>query len=77
MYNNYDYSKLRGAIKEKYKTQNMFAKKLKIGRVSLSQKLNGKIGFTQEQITNSCELLGIELENVYEYFFMLKVQKNE
>ena len=39
----YNYNKLRGKIKEKCGTQEIFAKKMEIGRTSISQKLNNKI----------------------------------
>ena len=44
----FDYAKLRGKIKEVYRTQDEFAKALGIGRVSLSQRLNNTLDFSQE-----------------------------
>ena len=45
----WDYSKLKGRIKEKCGTQDEFAARLGIGRVSLSKRLNNQIEFTQEK----------------------------
>ena len=73
----FDYSKLRGKIKELYGTQDNFAKALGIGRVSLSQRLNNTLEFTQKEINVSCDLLKINKEDVSKYFFTEKVQKYE
>lgn len=68
-----DYSKLRGKIKERFKTQDNFAKALGIGRVALSQKLNGKVDFSQSEISKSVSLLEISYDDISEYFFTEKV----
>ncbi|BFK81283.1 DUF739 family protein [Clostridium baratii] len=73
----FDYSKLRGRIREKFGTQDNFAKALEIGRVSLSQRLNNHLEFTQEEINNACELLEINKNDIAKYFFAIKVQKDE
>lgn len=69
----FDYSKLRGRIKEKYNTQDLFAEKLGIARTSLSLRLNGKVEFSQEEIIKSCNLLDIIPEEIPLYFFTTKV----
>ncbi|HBA70093.1 MAG TPA: DUF739 domain-containing protein, partial [Lachnospiraceae bacterium] len=51
----FDYSELIRLIKFKYGTQDMFAKALGIGRVSLSQRLNNRLEFTQEEILKSAK----------------------
>jgi transcriptional regulator with XRE-family HTH domain len=76
-YYSFDYSKLRGKIKEVFGTQDKFAKALGIGRVSLSQRLNNILDFSQEEINKACEILGISKEDISIYFFTLKVQKHE
>lgn len=73
----FDYRKLRGKIREVYETQDKFAEKLGIGRVSLSQRLNNILDFSQKEILLACELLGIQIEECYLYFFTLEVQKDE
>ncbi len=65
----YDYSKLLGRIKEIYRTQAAFAEELGIGRVSVSQRLNNKLEFTQNEIAVSCRLLKIPKAEMYLYFF--------
>lgn len=69
----FDYSRLRGRIKEKCDTQDSFAKKLGIGRVSLSQRLNNLRDFSQEEMFKSCDILGIDKADIPSYFFTIKV----
>lgn len=73
----FNYSKLRGKIKEVFGTQDSFAEHLGIGRVSLSQRLNNILEFSQEEIYNSCDLLNVSPEEISEYFFTTVVQKHE
>lgn len=65
----WNYAKLRGKIKEIFSTQDAFAEALGIGRVSLSQRLNNVLEFTQEEIFRACELLGISVDDIPDYFF--------
>lgn len=69
----WEYNKLRGKIKEVCGTQDVFAEKIGIGRVSLSQRLNNQLEFTQNEIYKACDILRIDLEDVSAYFFTLKV----
>lgn len=69
----WDYSKLRGKIKEVCSTQDEFAKKLGVGRVSLSQRLNNQLEFTQEEMFRTCEILGFNVDEIQTYFFKEKV----
>ena len=64
-----DYSKLRGAIREKYGTQQAFALDMPMSEASLSAKLNGRTEWQTDEIVRACELLGIPLERAHEYFF--------
>lgn len=73
----FDYSKLRGKIKEVCGTQSNFAKRLGIGRVSLSQRLNNTLEFSQKEINNACDILSIKKDDIPKYFFILKVQETE
>ena len=73
----FDYSKLKGRIKEKYDTQDRFAKALGIGRVSLSQRLNNNLEFSQQEILLSSDLLGFSKAEIPDYFFTPEVQKHE
>lgn len=65
----YNYSKLLGKIKEIYDTQEKFSQALGIGRVSLSQRLNGKLEFSQNEILRASELLNIRKKDIPLYFF--------
>lgn len=72
----WDYKKLRGKIKEKFDTQDKFASALGIGRVSLSQRLNNQLEFSQDEIFKSCEILSIDMSEVSDYFFYPKSLEN-
>lgn len=72
---NFNYSKLRGKIKEKFDTQDRFATSLGVSYTSLSMKLNNNWGFTQSEIIKSCELLDIPLDEIHLYFFTLSVKE--
>ena len=69
----FDYSKLRGRIREVLGTQDKYAEELHIGRVSLSQRMNGKIEFSQNEMMRSCKILGFSPEDIPSYFFTQKV----
>ena len=73
----FDFSKLRGKIKEVYGTQTAFADKMEINEATLSNKLNNNVEFSPKEIVRACYLLGIKFEEIEVYFFTLKVQKNE
>lgn len=65
----YKYDKLRGRIIEKYRTQEAFAKEIGISKNSLSLKMNGKTGFSQEDIMEWSNLLDIGQNEIGIYFF--------
>lgn len=69
----WNYQKLLGRIKEICGTQDAFAEQLGINRSSLSQRLNNKIEFTQEEMFRACDILSIEPDEMHAYFFSLKV----
>ena len=69
----YDYSELRGRIKARYNTLEAFAEALGVSIVTVSHKLNGRIGFSQADVLNWSRLLGIQPEEYGLYFFTLKV----
>lgn len=72
----YDYSKLRGKIKEVCGTQEIFANKIGLSSVSVSNKLNNGIPWKQEEIERSLSALGINHTEIYLYFFTQKVENN-
>jgi hypothetical protein len=73
----FDYSKLRGKIKEKCGTQNKFAKRIGMGKVSLSQRLNNYLDWSRSEMKNACEVLELSIDEIPLYFFTPKVQKHE
>jgi transcriptional regulator with XRE-family HTH domain len=66
---NYEYNKLRGRIIEKYGTQENFAEAVGLSTNSISRKMNGKAGFSQEDIERWSEKLEIKQEEYGKYFF--------
>ncbi len=71
----FDYSKLRGKIKEIYGTQDAFAEDLGLGRVTLSQRLNNLSDFSQSEILCSCRLLSQNIGEIPVYFLLKKFRK--
>lgn len=71
----FDYSKLKGRIVEKYGTQRRFAKANHISDRTMSLKLNNEVRLSQEEILDWCEKLAIEPKDVHIYFFTPKVSK--
>lgn len=65
----YRYNKLRGRIIEKYGNLSNFAKVIKLSNNSLSKKMNGKTGFSQEDIKQWSLLLETNPSQYGEYFF--------
>ena len=63
----FDYSKLKGKIREKNETQETLAKKLGISTTSLNYKLNGKNNFSLVEVFKLSKMLVIS--DLREYFF--------
>ena len=63
------YGKLREKIKAVYGTIGAFSIALGKDRSTVSNKLNGLSPWDQNEIEDTCMLLGISLEEVPEYFF--------
>lgn len=74
----YDFSKLRGRIKEKLGSELQFAEKLGISCAALSYKLNNISFFTANEISRAVEkdVLNIPIELIGEYFFIKKLELN-
>lgn len=70
----FDYGKLRGKIRE-YGTQEMFANAIGISTVTLSERLNNKSQFTQNEISKAAETLQLVPEDIPIYFFTPKVKE--
>lgn len=62
------YPKLRGAIREKFGTQEAFAEALGMTGATLSGKLTGKTEWKRQEIEDACRLLDIPLVQAFDYF---------
>lgn len=70
----FDYSKLRGRIIEKFGTIGAFSDALGATIQTVSAKLNGKSGFSQDDMIAWGELLDIPSADFGIYFFTPKVK---
>lgn len=68
----YDYSKLRGRIIEKFGTIGNFQKHLDISNVVLSKKMNNRVRLSHDDITQWADLLEIPMDQIGVYFFTRK-----
>ena len=71
----FDYSKLRGRIREKYGTQKKFANAMDTTPATISKKLTNKSYFDQCEVVRAVKLLGIEQGTVSAYFFTQQLKK--
>lgn len=71
----FNYSKLRGKIREKFNTQESFADAIGMSRASLSMKLNNSSEFSQYEIKKITEKLEIPVNEIQVYFFTEEVQE--
>ena len=69
----YDYTKLKEKIPDNGLTQEQVAKSLNISKGAFSQKINGLVAFSQDDVRNISNLLNIPKTRIYEYFFTIKV----
>lgn len=69
----FDYQKLKGRIVEKKEKQENLANEIGITKTTLSYKLNNKIAFKQSEIITLVNILEIPQNDIWEYFFKLKV----
>ncbi len=69
----YDFSKLRGKIKEVFGKNSAFARAMGLSERTMSLKLNGRVGWKQKEIEDACQFLGIPRPEIVDYFFTLKV----
>lgn len=70
----FDFQDLKGRIKSKFERQSDFAKAIGMSPVSLSNKLNNKVPFTQSEMNKICEVLDIDKEFIPIIFFKKKVK---
>lgn len=74
----FDFSKLRGRIREKLGYEAIFAEKIGISQASLSAKFNNKSDFTATEILKASDenVLDIPLNEIGEHFFKKKLELN-
>jgi transcriptional regulator with XRE-family HTH domain len=65
----YNYGKLLGRIKEVGVTQVKLSDEIGMSPTTLSQKLNGRVFFKQTEISDICEALSINGDQIGDYFF--------
>lgn len=65
----YKYKKLRGRIVEKYGSQGKFSEVIGLSETSISKKMQGVTGFSQDDIEKWAVLLGIDRVDYGDYFF--------
>lgn len=65
----FDYSRLRGRIREYFSTQAAFAQAIEMSESSLSQKLNGWSEWDTGEMRRACEVLEIPADKLHLYFF--------
>ena len=70
----FDYSKLKGKIVEKYGSQGNFADAIPVSENQLSSYMTGKKRFTTRIIDRMVVLLDIPVGEIGSYFFTPKVQ---
>jgi len=73
----FDYSKLRGRIKEKFGNYKELKPHINFTTATLSRKLNNKGYFGSDEILELINALDIEPKYAHEYFFKVKVRKDE
>ena len=71
-----EYRKVKGRIVEIYGSQALFAKKLGVSEQTITNKLRGKVQFTQEDIFRWCNALDLTKDEVGDYFFAHKLSKS-
>lgn len=69
----FNYSKLRGKIREVFNTQEDFAKAMELSNTSISLKLNNKSEWSQQEINRAVRILEIADDEISVYFFTLEV----
>ena len=73
----YDYSELRWIIRARLGSEKIFAEKLGITSATLSKKYKSKYGFTQDEMSKTCEILNLNpQENLPPIFFSSKCREN-
>lgn len=69
----FQYNKLRGKIVEVFGSQAKFAEAVGQSEQIVTAKLSGRSSFTQDNIISWCEALGIDQNDIGNYFFAPKL----
>ena len=77
MNSNFDYSKLRGKIKEKFGSEIKLSKKMELSPTSISYRLNNKVEFSSSEMYKLITLLDVPGSEIKDYFFKEKVCKKQ
>lgn len=77
----FDYSLLRGRIREFFGSEKNFAEELRNSKINMStgafnNKINNKSYFSQLEINGMCSLLNIPVVEIPVYFFKEKYELN-
>ena len=70
----FQYSKLRGRIREVCGTDKKFAELMGVSKATISAKLNNRTEFSQPEILLASQILGLECSEIPTYFFTPTVQ---
>ena len=73
----FDYSKLRGRIREVFGTEGAFAKAIGRSHNFMSSVFSGNSVLSQDDIVNAVKELGMSVDDIGVYFFTPKVHKSE
>lgn len=73
----YDYSKLRGLIRERLRTEGEFARRIGRSQNYITKVFNNQSYLNHKDIATGAEILGIPKEDIGIYFFTKEVHKNE
>lgn len=63
------FNKLEGKIVEVFGTKANFAVAMELSQTTMNAKLKGRIDWKRNEMRKACELLGIPLAELVEYFF--------
>lgn len=73
----YDYSKLRGLIREKLKTEGEFARRIGRSHNYLTKVFQNETYLNHKDIATGADVLNIKKEDIGIYFFTKEVHKKE
>lgn len=63
------FARLRGRIVEKYGSQSKFAEAVGLSKNITNKKLQGKVGFSRDDMERWAELLDVEVDDIGRFFF--------